>query len=79
MYRIGASLGLIVGPVTAWDAADGTVVVSPHVAALLGVEESVLGGAGTSGVSDVKIEVRGVEVREATRVLCRCVLCSVLS
>jgi len=70
---------MTVGPVTAWDAADGTVVVSPHVAALLGVEESVLGGAGTSGVSDVKIEVRGVEVREATRVLCRCVLCSVLS
>jgi hypothetical protein len=62
-----------VGPVSSWDAADGTVVISPHVAASLGIMGPVSGGGESVGGGDIKLEVRGVEVREATRVLCRCV------
>jgi hypothetical protein len=62
-----------VGPVSSWDAADGTVVISPHIAASLGIMGPVSEGGKSDGGEDIKLQVRGVEVREATRVLCRCV------
>jgi hypothetical protein len=61
-----------VGAVSSWDAADGTVVVSPHVAASLGIMGQVSAGGESVGGGDIKLAVRGLEVREATRVLCRC-------
>ena len=52
---------LAVGAVTSWDAAAGTVVISQHVAAALGIGDEMR-------EADLTVMVRGVRVRPATRV-----------